>query len=126
MPAIWWMRRDLRLTDNLALHSALEIGSVIPIFILDPAFAKASSRRRNFLYEGLHALDQDLKKRGSYLVVRSGKPGDVLQKLCGETKIGRSTKTAWIGLSSPCRKSFSVAAEVGFSQFPLQFFHRWQ
>lgn len=86
MSSIWWIRRDLRLTDNLALHAALEAGSVLPVFILDPSFAKTSSRRRNFLYEGLHALDQDLKKRGSYLVIRSGKPVDVLQKLCEETK----------------------------------------
>jgi deoxyribodipyrimidine photo-lyase len=86
MSAIWWIRRGLRLTDNPALQAALEAGSVLPIFILDPAFAKTSSRRRNFLYEGLHALDQDLKKRGSYLVIRSGKPANVLQKLCDETK----------------------------------------
>lgn len=86
MPAIWWIRRDLRLTDNPTLHASLEAGSVIPVFILDPAFAKISSRRRNFLYAGLNALDQDLKKRGSYLVIRSGKPVDVLQKLCDETK----------------------------------------
>ncbi|HRJ75219.1 MAG TPA: deoxyribodipyrimidine photo-lyase, partial [Anaerolineales bacterium] len=30
MTSIWWIRRDLRLTDNLALHSALQAGSVIP------------------------------------------------------------------------------------------------
>jgi deoxyribodipyrimidine photo-lyase len=86
MSVIWWIRRDLRLTDNLALHASLEAGSVIPVFILDPAFAKTSSRRTNFLYAGLNALDQDLKKRGSYLVIRSGKPVDVLQKLWDETK----------------------------------------
>jgi deoxyribodipyrimidine photo-lyase len=86
MPAIWWIRRDLRLTDNPALHAALKTGSVIPLFILDPAFAKTSLRRRNFLYEGLHTLDQDLKKRGSFLVIRAGKPVHVLRKLCEETK----------------------------------------
>jgi deoxyribodipyrimidine photo-lyase len=87
MPVIWWIRRDLRLTDNLALQAALQTDSVLPIFILDPAFAKTSPRRTNFLYAGLNTLDQDLKKRGSYLVVRSGKPVDVLQKLYQEIKI---------------------------------------
>jgi deoxyribodipyrimidine photo-lyase len=87
MPAIWWIRRDLRLTDNPALHATLKAGPVIPVFILDPAFAKTSARRRNFLYEGLSALDRDLRKRGSYLVIRSGKPLDVLQKLYREIKI---------------------------------------
>ena len=93
MTAIWWIRRDLRLTDNPALHAALEsfdsaqdkAGSVIPLFILDPAFGSASARRKNFLHEGLRALDEDLRGRHSYLVIRSGKPLDVLRQLIGET-----------------------------------------
>jgi deoxyribodipyrimidine photo-lyase len=86
MTSIWWIRRDLRLTDNLALHSALQAGSVIPTFILDPAFDKSSPRRENFLYEGLSNLDIELKKRDSYLVIRKGKPIDVLRDLFDETK----------------------------------------
>ena len=85
MTSIWWIRRDLRLTDNAALHAALEAGSVIPVFILDPAFDSASARRREFLYEGLHALDKDLRERNSYLVIRSGKPLEVLSQLLQET-----------------------------------------
>ena len=86
MTAIWWIRRDLRLTDNAALHSALEAGSVLPVFILDPAFDSSSPRRKNFLYEGLHALDKDLRERGSFLVIRRGKPFNVLKQLLNETK----------------------------------------
>ena len=85
MTSIWWIRRDLRLTDNLALHSALEAGSVIPVFILDPAFSTLSTRRNNFLYEGLHALDQELRNRNSYLVLRKGKPLEELRRLFEET-----------------------------------------
>jgi deoxyribodipyrimidine photo-lyase len=86
MIAIWWIRRDLRLTDNTALHSALETGSVLPVFILDPAFSSQSPRRTDFLYEGLHALDRDLRERGSYLLIRTGKPLEILRKLIEETK----------------------------------------
>ena len=86
MTNIWWIRRDLRLTDNAALHSALEADSVLPVFILDPAFDDQSERRKNFLYEGLSALDSELKKRGSYLVIRIGKPVDVLRQLFDEVK----------------------------------------
>lgn len=85
MTAIWWIRRDLRLTDNPALHSALAAGSVLPVFILDPAFESSSARRKDFLYEGLHALDKDLRERGSYLVLRRGKPLEVLRRLVDET-----------------------------------------
>jgi deoxyribodipyrimidine photo-lyase len=86
MTAIWWIRRDLRLTDNAALHAALEAGPVVPAFILDPAFAHASPRRRNFLYEGLHTLDQDLRSRGTHLVLRRGKPDSALQELVAENE----------------------------------------
>jgi len=85
MTSMWWIRRDLRLTDNAALHSALEADSVIPIFILDPAFDSASARRKEFLYEGLHALDKDLRDRNSYLVIRKGRPLEVLRQLLQET-----------------------------------------
>jgi deoxyribodipyrimidine photo-lyase len=85
MPSIWWIRRDLRLTDNAALNASLESDSVIPLFILDPAFDSASDRRKDFLYEGLHALDKDLREHGSYLVVRKGKPLDILRQLTQET-----------------------------------------
>ena len=85
MTAIWWIRRDLRLTDNAALHTALAAGSVIPTFILDPAFSYSSPRRKNFLYEGLHALNKDLRARGSFLVLRSGKPIEALKQLLAET-----------------------------------------
>ncbi|MBN8580717.1 MAG: deoxyribodipyrimidine photo-lyase, partial [Anaerolineae bacterium] len=30
MTNIWWIRRDLRLTDNAALHAALEAGATLP------------------------------------------------------------------------------------------------
>ena len=34
--AIWWIRRDSRLTDNLALQAALSAGGAfVPVFVLD-------------------------------------------------------------------------------------------
>jgi deoxyribodipyrimidine photo-lyase len=76
----------LRLADNSTLHSALQAGDVIPVFILDPAFSSSSPRRKSFLYEGLAALDKDLRARGSYLVIRSGSPLETLRQLLSETK----------------------------------------
>jgi len=40
--AIWWVRRDLRLSDNQALAAALAGAEcVIPAFILDPVLLDA-------------------------------------------------------------------------------------
>ena len=86
MTSIWWIRRDLRLTDNLALQAALKAGSVIPVFILDPhLLSRTPARRQNFLFEGLHALHKDLQNRGSSLVIRKGNPVEVMRPLLAET-----------------------------------------
>ena len=58
MTNIWWIRRDLRLTDNAALHAALEADSVIPLFILNPAFAETT------LGELLREIKLDAAERG--------------------------------------------------------------
>jgi deoxyribodipyrimidine photo-lyase len=88
-PAIWWLRRDLRLTDNLALEAALsQGGSVIPVFVIDPALWKSawfSSRRAAFLMEHLKTLDHDLRSRGSSLIVRRGSPAHELHQLLVES-----------------------------------------
>ncbi len=89
MTAIWWIRRDLRLTDNPALTAALATGgAVIPLFILDPKLlhgARASEKRTAFLLGGLRALDADLRARGSRLVVRMGEPVTELARICVES-----------------------------------------
>jgi deoxyribodipyrimidine photo-lyase len=90
MSSIWWIRRDLRLQDNPALRSALEAGPVVPVFILDPFLLEsAAPARKSFLFAALRALDEDLRRRGSRLVVRSGSPEHALQALVRET--GSST-----------------------------------
>ena len=83
---IWWVRRDLRLHDNPALTSALADGkSVLPVFILDSnLLAKPAEKRQAFLFAGLRALNADLKKRGSRLVVRSGDPAIEIKILAAE------------------------------------------
>jgi deoxyribodipyrimidine photo-lyase len=88
--AIWWIRRDLRLSDNQALNMALKKAEVvIPVFVLDPQLLTSrytSQKRLAFLYEGLRSLDSDLNKIGSKLIVRKGDPRDALWVLLTETK----------------------------------------
>ena len=88
--AIWWIRRDLRLSDNQALAAALtQAEVVIPVFILDPkllASPYTSQQRLAFLFEGLRSLEIDLRKRGSNLFIRKGDPLEVLHTLRRETE----------------------------------------
>ncbi len=86
--AIWWIRRDVRLFDNQALATALRSANVVlPLFIVDPRLTSgstASPRRNAFLFAALRELDQELRRRGSRLIVRSGDPREVLPRVVAE------------------------------------------
>ncbi|NLE43643.1 MAG: deoxyribodipyrimidine photo-lyase [Chloroflexi bacterium] len=90
--AIWWIRRDLRLSDNRALWAALDAARyVVPVFVLDPEILKAPDvgpSRLAFLFSGLRQLDSSLRVRGSYLVVRYGPPVEQLKLLIDECRAG--------------------------------------
>ena len=88
MTAIWWLRRDLRLSDNPALTAALAHGAVLPLFILDPGLLGRSPRRDGFLFHGLRALDADLRARGAQLIVRAGDPLETLRQVRAESGAG--------------------------------------
>lgn len=87
--AIWWIRRDLRLSDNAALKAALRDGfAPLPLFILDPRLLDnhfTSPRRLGFLFANLRALAADLEARGAYLLVRRGDPPVVLRRVLAES-----------------------------------------
>lgn len=83
--AIWWIRRDLRLSDNQALNTALaQAQQIIPLFIVDPyllASTYVGDKRLAFLWANLETLATALKTRGSQLIVKHGQPLAVLSDL---------------------------------------------
>src|SRR4051794_4415948 len=86
--ALLWYRRDLRLHDHPALTTALrEYERVVPVFVLDDALLHgrfASTPRTHFMLGCLRALDEQLRARNSALVVRRGRPEQVLVQLAGD------------------------------------------
>lgn len=83
---LWWLRKGLRLHDNLALAAALHPTptALYPVFILDPWFAsplRVGTNRYGHLLETLADLDASLRARGSRLFVVRGRPADVLPAL---------------------------------------------
>jgi deoxyribodipyrimidine photo-lyase len=83
-----WFRRDLRVDDHPALDAALsEHGRVLPLFVVDPAFARSVTTPRGVhLAQALRALDD---ATGGALVVRHGDPVDVVARAAAE--VGAST-----------------------------------
>lgn len=90
---IWWLRRDLRLTDNPALTTALqEAEVVVPVFIFDPLLLASpylADKRLAFLLGGLRHLATALEERGSRLIIRRGEPVIELTQLMAETEADR-------------------------------------
>uniref|UniRef100_A0A0D3DCZ7 tRNA (guanine-N(7)-)-methyltransferase n=1 Tax=Brassica oleracea var. oleracea TaxID=109376 RepID=A0A0D3DCZ7_BRAOL len=89
--AILWFRNDLRVLDNDALYRAWSSSdTLLPVYCLDPrlfhtthyfAFPKTGALRGAFLMECLADLRNNLIKRGLNLLIRSGKPEDILPSL---------------------------------------------
>jgi deoxyribodipyrimidine photo-lyase len=83
-PALWWVRRDLRLGDNPALQAAIEQGQgVLPLFVLDPVLLRTAGRaRKSWLLAALRALDSDLRQDGGPgLSLVGGKPASVVPRV---------------------------------------------
>lgn len=77
MTALVWLRRDLRLSDHRALTAAIATGLPLTVlYIHEPNSAKGEwaegAATKVWLRRSLAALDQDLRKRGGRLLVRSG------------------------------------------------------
>ena len=88
-PALLWFRRDLRVSDNTALHQACSRQvPILPVFIFDPGILsekKAVMRRTAFLLAALESLSANLTALGAPLIIRKGRPADVLRALAKET-----------------------------------------
>ncbi|MEM6487554.1 MAG: deoxyribodipyrimidine photo-lyase [Pseudomonadota bacterium] len=84
---ILWLRRDLRLDDNPALHAALARGgSVVPVYVLDPLVEAQYGRAPKWrLSRSLASLAARLAERGSRLILRRGDALDTLRALVAET-----------------------------------------
>ena len=98
--AIVWFRQDLRLHDNEAIHTACRMADeVIPVFVFDErifkgqtrfGFPKTGAHRAQFILESVRNLRENLRSGGSDLIVRCGKPEQIL------TDIARHTKASWV------------------------------
>ncbi len=91
-PQIVWLRRDLRLADQPAFTAAAQQGPVIPVYVLDdetPGDHKMGGASRWWLHHSLEALQKDLARHNSKLILRRGNAAEELAKLAEEA--GAST-----------------------------------
>ena len=92
-----WLRRDLRLYDNAALHHALvNCKQVWLTFIFDTEILKPllqgeldskglkHDRRVDFIWQGIKQIDEELRKLGCGLIVRFGNPTECIPQIAKE------------------------------------------
>ncbi len=88
--AIVWLRQDLRLSDNTALHQAcMECDEVYPLFIDDPlseSISRIGSASRVWLHHSLGSLSSDFNSHKSKLILRQGESLAVLTEFIKENK----------------------------------------
>lgn len=84
--AICWLRRDLRLTDHVALAAATaQAHEVAVVFVFDrlilDALEDRDDRRVTFLHQSLREIDTKLRALGSRLIVLHGDPVQLIPAL---------------------------------------------
>ena len=86
-PIILWFRFDLRLHDHAGVRVALESGlPILPIYVWDESSATRplGSASKWWLHRSLEALNADLLKHGSRLIIQRGNTQVVLASLAKE------------------------------------------
>ncbi|MFZ6731307.1 FAD-binding domain-containing protein [Undibacterium sp. Ji42W] len=78
--SIVWFKRDLRLHDHLALHTATSKGPVLCLYVVEPSLwaqADAANQHYQFLLESLRDLYTALRKNGGQLHILTGEVTEV-------------------------------------------------
>lgn len=87
-PTLVWLRDDLRLADNPALHAAVSRDAPVVVFYLldevSPGFRAHGGAARWWLHHSLIALDAELRERGSRLVLRRGDAATEVPRLVAD------------------------------------------
>ncbi|WP_296420487.1 cryptochrome/photolyase family protein [Pseudooctadecabacter sp.] len=109
-PVIYWVRRDLRLSDNAALSEACASGRpVIPVFICDEVVEGHGAAPKFRLGEGVRVFGQALAEAGSRLILRRGAALDVLRALIEETG---AEAVVWNRLYDPQTKARDTSVKA--------------
>lgn len=126
IPTLVWLERDLRLQDNPALHAAIARGGpIVPVFVWDDSLARGrleggqgtGAAARWWLHASLQSLDEQLRKRGSRLILRRGPAVSALLELARETGAGA---VFWNRRYEPAMRARDDAAETAFAGAGLE------
>jgi deoxyribodipyrimidine photo-lyase len=112
-PSIVWLRQDLRIGDNPAIHAASLSGRpLIFLYILDdeaPGRWRMGAASRWWLHHSLEALAADIAALGSRLVLRRGYSDAVIINLVEQT---RASAIYW----NRCYEPYAISRDTQLKQ----------
>ncbi|MGH1436308.1 MAG: DASH family cryptochrome [Lewinella sp.] len=137
--AIVWFRQDLRLHDNEAITNALKMADeVLPVYVFDERifrgrtrcfdFPKTGKFRAKFIIEAVEDLREQLRARGNELVVRIGKPEEVIFELARECRsnwvfCNRERTTEEVAVQNTLEKNlWSIGQEVLYTRGKMLYY----
>jgi len=91
-----WFRNDLRVHDNEILLEAVKRSEqIVPVYCFDPRYfertrygtKKTGALRAKFLLESVASLRESLKQLGGELIIKTGKPEDILPEICNTYEV---------------------------------------
>ena len=137
--AIVWFQKDLRIHDNEALiEASSNAKEVIPVYVFDDRelnnqtdilqIEKTGSFRSRFLIESVEDLRNNLRERGSELIVRSGISEDILFDLAKQFEVDaiycnrERTREEVFRQESLERLLWSIGREVRYSRGKMLYY----
>ena len=121
-PAVWWLKKDFRLSDNPALRAALASGeTVLPLFVFEPAVLDGDETSGFHVAAWCEALD-DLRQRlaahGGDVLVMHGEATEVLDRVHRTVGIAEIHSHEEIGSDVTYTRDKAVAAWCGAEGVP--------
>jgi deoxyribodipyrimidine photo-lyase len=125
-PTLVWFERDLRVQDNPALHAAMARGgAIIPVFVWDDLLARGrleggqgvGAAARWWLHASLRSLDDELRQRGSRLILLRGAAVVALPDLAKATGAGA---VFWNRRYEPALRARDDGVKAAFAEVGLE------
>jgi deoxyribodipyrimidine photo-lyase len=120
-----WLRRDLRLNDNPALHAAVQDGPVLPIYLYTPDEERPwapGAASRWYLHRSLSALRSALGRCGLGLTLARG---DSVKQLLEQTRRIGASRVFWNRVYEPAlvARDARVKAALERAGIEVRIFH---
>ncbi|MGA0845063.1 MAG: FAD-binding domain-containing protein [Luteolibacter sp.] len=115
MKVLVWFKRDLRVEDHPALARAVALGSVLPVYVVEPdywALPDTSARQWEWIAESLRELQAELGQLGAPLLIRVGDAADILARFCQKFHITRVISHEETGNDRTYQRDLRVAESL--------------